>query len=253
MRDPFQMDDECLKKPSAELSLEVSKRLAGRRQGVAGSAEFQPGQHPRPLSTKAPWAKARDSAVEKGAPVQAGGAVDAAAEQALRHWLISGYMSHGSRSEEGSLALSLSLPVSSKPVAAAAPPLGHSSAPPPLRLAEADSSPRPQLFWLRNRGGRDYEMAALSLGGRTVRQVLSKVDYGPKSSEQGNFKFRMNLYFIRHMKVRAVITANSVRRVCPRFGLPPKWVEATLGRPVSQAVAGFRPVQRDLIVTWPTR
>jgi transposase len=79
--DLFQMDDEWLKKLPAELLLEVSKRLLHDVKELQDRLNQNPGNSSRPPSTKAPWEKARDPAVENGAPAE-GGAGEAAAETA---------------------------------------------------------------------------------------------------------------------------------------------------------------------------
>jgi len=80
------------------------------------------------------------------------------------------------------------------------------------------------------------EMAALCRGAKTAWQALGKVDYGRKSSEQGNVKFRRSLYFVKDLKAGDVITPDSVRSVRPGFGLPPKYLEVVSGKTVRQDV-----------------
>jgi len=91
----------------------------------------------------------------------------------------------------------------------------------------------------RNGGGPDdsfslepAELAALCLGAKTAWSALGRVDYGRKSSEQGNVKFRRSLYFAKDMKAGDVITADCVRSVRPGFGLAPKELKNILGRSV---------------------
>lgn len=79
--DLFQMDDEWLKKLPAELLLEVSKRLLHDVKELQDQLNQNPGNSSRPPSTTAPWEKARDPAVEKGAPAETG-AADAASATA---------------------------------------------------------------------------------------------------------------------------------------------------------------------------
>lgn len=76
------------------------------------------------------------------------------------------------------------------------------------------------------------ELAALCRDSKTAWAALGKVDYGRKSSEQGNVKFRRSLYFVKDLKAGEVITADAVRSVRPGFGLPPKRYESILGRKV---------------------
>lgn len=69
------------------------------------------------------------------------------------------------------------------------------------------------------------ELAALCRDSKTAWASLGQVDYGRKSSEQGNVKFRRSLYFVKDIKAGDVITADAVRSVRPGFGLPPKYLE----------------------------
>ena len=88
----------------------------------------------------------------------------------------------------------------------------------------------------RNGGGPDdsfslepAELAALCRDSKTAWAALGKVDYGRKSSEQGNVKFRRSLYFVRDLKAGDVITADAVRSVRPGYGLAPKYYEQVVG------------------------
>lgn len=101
----------------------------------------------------------------------------------------------------------------------------------------------------RNGGGPDdsfslepAEMAALCRATKTAWKALGRVDYGRKSSEQGNVKFRRSLYFVKDLKVGDIITADSVRSVRPGFGLPPKYLGEIIGRKVKRAINKFEPV-----------
>jgi pseudaminic acid synthase len=91
------------------------------------------------------------------------------------------------------------------------------------------------------------ELAALCLGAKTAWQALGQVDYGRKSSEQGNAKFRRSLYFVKDMRAGEVITENCIRSVRPGFGLPPKFMHQILGRALRRDVTHATPVlQSDL-------
>jgi N-acetylneuraminate synthase len=107
----------------------------------------------------------------------------------------------------------------------------------------------------RNGGGPDdsfslepAELAALCFGAKTAWQALGRVDYGRKSSEQGNVKFRRSLYFVKDMKKGDVITADCVRSVRPGNGLPPKLVELVVGAVVKCNVSFGTPVKNDLLI-----
>jgi pseudaminic acid synthase len=101
----------------------------------------------------------------------------------------------------------------------------------------------------RNGGGPDdsfslepAELAALCRDTKTAWAALGKVDYGRKSSEQGNVKFRRSLYFVKDLKAGDVITADAVRSVRPGFGLAPKWLHRIMERRVARDVSANSPV-----------
>ncbi|MDG3065880.1 pseudaminic acid synthase [Thauera mechernichensis] len=74
------------------------------------------------------------------------------------------------------------------------------------------------------------ELAALCRDSKTAWAALGKVDYGRKSSEQGNVKFRRSLYFVKDLKAGDVITADALRSVRPGFGVAPKYLESIIGK-----------------------
>lgn len=93
------------------------------------------------------------------------------------------------------------------------------------------------------------ELAALCRGARTAWNALGQVDYGRKSSEQGNVKFRRSLYFVRAAEAGEVITPDMIRSVRPGFGMAPKHLETVIGRRLVCAVAYGTPV-RDEMLGW---
>jgi len=80
------------------------------------------------------------------------------------------------------------------------------------------------------------EFAALCQGAKTAWQALGQVDYGRKSSEQGNIKFRRSLYFVKDLKAGDVITPDAIRSVRPGFGLAPKHWDDVVGAKVTRDV-----------------
>jgi pseudaminic acid synthase len=80
------------------------------------------------------------------------------------------------------------------------------------------------------------ELAALCQGAKTAWSALGRVDYGRKSSEQGNVKFRRSLYFVKEMKAGDVITADCVSSVRPGFGLAPSNLDKLIGRRTTRSV-----------------
>jgi len=107
----------------------------------------------------------------------------------------------------------------------------------------------------RNGGGPDdsfslepSEMAALCRDTKTAWAALGQVDYGRKSSEQGNVQFRRSLYFVRDMAAGETITADCIRSVRPGYGLPPKFFDSIVGKSVNQTIAKNTPVTTSVIV-----
>jgi pseudaminic acid synthase len=76
------------------------------------------------------------------------------------------------------------------------------------------------------------ELSALCRDARTAWLALGRVDYGRKSSEEGNVKFRRSLYFVKALKAGEVITADAVRSVRPGFGVAPKHLDEVVGKRV---------------------
>jgi N-acetylneuraminate synthase len=92
------------------------------------------------------------------------------------------------------------------------------------------------------------ELAALCLGAKTAWAALGQVDYGRKSSEQGNVKFRRSLYFVKDMKAGDVISGNCIRSVRPGFGLPPKEFGSIVGRILKEDIKANSPVSINNIL-----
>jgi pseudaminic acid synthase len=103
----------------------------------------------------------------------------------------------------------------------------------------------------RNGGGPDDSFSLeseglkeLCTGAKTAWESLGKVNYGRKSSEQANVKFRRSLYFVKDIKEGEVITAEHVRSIRPGFGIAPKYYDSLMGRRVS------KDVKKGIAVNW---
>ncbi|WP_081138275.1 pseudaminic acid synthase [Halomonas sp. BC2] len=90
------------------------------------------------------------------------------------------------------------------------------------------------------------ELAALCRDTQTAWQALGHVDYGRKSSEQGNIKFRRSLYFVKDLKAGDIVTEDAIKSVRPGFGLAPKYFEVVLGGRLKVDVKRNSPVQYEL-------
>lgn len=106
----------------------------------------------------------------------------------------------------------------------------------------------------RNGGGPDdsfslepAELAALCRDTKTAKAALGQVDYGRKSSELGNVKFRRSLYFVKDMKTGDVITEDCIRSVRPGYGIAPKNLRGLIGKRVNADIGINSPVSFELI------
>ncbi|MFW7343406.1 pseudaminic acid synthase [Pollutimonas sp. H1-120] len=92
------------------------------------------------------------------------------------------------------------------------------------------------------------EMEGLCKAADTAWSALGNVDYGRKSSEQGNVQFRRSLYFVKDLEAGAVITEDSVRSVRPGYGLPPKMLGSIIGKRLKKPAKFGTPVSDDGLV-----
>ena len=79
-------------------------------------------------------------------------------------------------------------------------------------------------------------------------EAQGNIDYGRKSSESGNAKFRRSLYFVRSIKKGEIITSDHVKSIRPGFGLPPKHLNEIVGREAKQNISKGSPVDWELVV-----
>lgn len=89
------------------------------------------------------------------------------------------------------------------------------------------------------------ELMALCEGARTAWAALGQVDYGRKSSEQGNAKFRRSLYYVKAGRRGEMVTADMIRSVRPGYGLPPKYYDQIIGSTLLFDVEPFMPVTQE--------
>lgn len=106
----------------------------------------------------------------------------------------------------------------------------------------------------RNGGGPDdsfslepAELKQLCMGAKTAWEALGQVDYGRKSSEQGNAQFRRSLYFVKDMKAGDLIDETCIRSVRPGYGIAPKYYDSILGKTATQDIIANSPVSLELL------
>lgn len=86
------------------------------------------------------------------------------------------------------------------------------------------------------------ELTALCIDSKTAWSALGDVDYGRKSSELGNVKFRRSLYFVKDLNAGDIITADAVRSVRPGFGIAPKFYNQIINKRIAKNVHKNTPV-----------
>jgi N-acetylneuraminate synthase len=89
----------------------------------------------------------------------------------------------------------------------------------------------------RNGGGPDdsfslepADLTALCRDSKTAWKALGQVDYGRKSSEQGNAQFRRSIYVCKAIKKGEIISRENIRSVRPGYGLAPKHMDSVVGK-----------------------
>ncbi|MBW4933772.1 pseudaminic acid synthase [Marinobacter sp. F4206] len=88
------------------------------------------------------------------------------------------------------------------------------------------------------------DLAALCRDSKTAWKALGRVDYGRKSSEQGNAQFRRSLYFVQDIKSGQMIRENDIRSVRPGYGLAPKYLKEVVGRVATRDIERHSPVAK---------
>lgn len=76
---------------------------------------------------------------------------------------------------------------------------------------------------------------------------LGEVRYGPTDAERNSLQFRRSLYIARNLKAGDTLTPENVRAVRPGNGLPPKHLDAVLGRKVRADVRRGTPLTWDVL------
>lgn len=69
-----------------------------------------------------------------------------------------------------------------------------------------------------------------------------KIDFGLKSSESDNIKFRSSLYFIRDLDPGDLIDENTVKSVRPYYGVQSKLLGSSIGKRVKRQIHCNTPI-----------
>ena len=106
----------------------------------------------------------------------------------------------------------------------------------------------------RDEGGVDSafsiepdELKALVVESKRAWQSLGHIQYGPTEKEKASLAFRRSLYIAEDIQKGTTLTAKNLRAIRPGLGLPPKYYELLLGKPVNQDIKKGTPMSWDLI------
>lgn len=91
------------------------------------------------------------------------------------------------------------------------------------------------------------ELQALVTETEQAWQALGGVSYGPTEEERGSLVFRRSLYVVRDMRAGDTFTPENLRAIRPGLGLPPKHLDAFLGRKVRRDVRWGTPLSWDML------
>jgi len=96
----------------------------------------------------------------------------------------------------------------------------------------------------RDGGGADdsfslepEELKSLVTQARTAWGAIGKINYGLKSSETENVKFRRSLYIVEDIEQGEAFTEKNVRSIRPGFGMKPKHFDAVIGNQSTQPLS----------------
>lgn len=103
----------------------------------------------------------------------------------------------------------------------------------------------------RDEGGVDaafssepIELAAMVRETARASVAFGNVRYGPTEADERSLQFRRSIYVVRNLKAGQTLTKENLRVIRPGMGLPPKYLDALLGRKV------IRDVPRGTAVSW---
>jgi N-acetylneuraminate synthase len=91
------------------------------------------------------------------------------------------------------------------------------------------------------------ELARLVRDVRIAQSAIGTPAYRPTQSEQAGLRFRRSLYVVEDIAAGAMFTAENVRSIRPSNGLPPKHLDAVLGRRACRNIARGEPLALEMI------
>ena len=91
------------------------------------------------------------------------------------------------------------------------------------------------------------EFKAMVAAVRDAEKMLGRVTYEVSGHEAASRVFRRSLYVVKDLKKGEVFSAENVRSIRPGFGLPPKKLDAVLGRRAVRDVERGTPLEGALV------
>jgi N-acetylneuraminate synthase len=91
------------------------------------------------------------------------------------------------------------------------------------------------------------ELAQLIRESTAAWQALGQVQYGPTRDELPSLQYRRSLYVVEDVERGETLDSRNVRAIRPGLGLPPKHLDAVLGRRTSKRIPRGTPLSWDLI------
>jgi N-acetylneuraminate synthase len=93
------------------------------------------------------------------------------------------------------------------------------------------------------------ELRSLVVETERAWQALGAVRYGATAAEETSLAYRRSLYIVADMQRGDVLTPQNLRAIRPGHGLPPRFYDELLGKPVAKAVKRGTPLTWDLIAS----
>ena len=79
-------------------------------------------------------------------------------------------------------------------------------------------------------------------------QAIGTVAFGGTRAEEGSRMFRRSLYVVKDMQAGDVLTSENLRAIRPGFGLPPKFLNTLIGRPIARSAPAGTPADWSLFM-----
>ncbi|MDQ3000957.1 MAG: pseudaminic acid synthase [Fibrobacterota bacterium] len=90
------------------------------------------------------------------------------------------------------------------------------------------------------------EMRLLVTESEKAWQSLGNVSYGPTEAERPSLQFRRSLYVAADMEAGEIFTEKNLRAIRPGKGLPTKFLELAMGKPIRKKASKGTPLSWDL-------